>query len=237
VSQWRKQPVISNYGVPALSVGAVLIVGRWLDLYLHAAPVSLFICAVLFSAWFGGFRPGLLATVLSILAFKYYFVSPIHSLIPETAELPRLIVFSLAALFVGSLTARQQSATEALRESEQRLRDYADAAKAWLWETGPDHAFTQISEEITTLGIDPVLEKQIARAHAMIGAKRWDFATDVEDEPEKWRLHVGTLEAHQPFRGLVYRSASTDGSEVYIYDDRSIGSSYRPCSRLLYDAP
>src|SRR6266478_2984757 len=153
VSQWRKQPVISNYGVPTLSVGAVLIVGRWLDLYLHAAPVSLFICAVLFSAWFGGFRPGLLATVLSIVAFKYYFVSPIHSLIPETAEIPRLIVFSLAALFVGSLTARQQSATEALRESEQRLRDYADAAKAWLWETGPDHAFSQISEEITTLGI------------------------------------------------------------------------------------
>jgi len=85
-----------------------------------------------------------------------------------------------------------------------------------LWETGPDHAFTQISEEITTLGIDPVLEKQIARAHALIGAKRWDFATNVEDEPEKWRLHVATLEAHQPFRGLVYRSASTDGSEVYI---------------------
>jgi len=105
-----RQPVISSYGVPVLSVGAVLIIGGWLDLYLQAAPVSLFICAVMFSAWFGGFRPGLLATILSILAFKYYFVPSIHSLVPETAEIPRLIVFSLAAVFVGFLSARQRSA-------------------------------------------------------------------------------------------------------------------------------
>jgi len=81
------------------------------------------------------------------------------------------------------------------------------AAKAWLWETGPDHAFTQVSEEITTLGIDPA---------ALIGARRWDIATDVEGEPEKWRLHVAALEAHEPFRGFVYRTASADGSGVYI---------------------
>ena len=170
----RKRPVISHYGEAVLSVGAVLITGRWLDLHLHAAPVSLFICAVAFSAWFGGFRPGLLATVLSVLAFKYYFVPPIYSLVPETAEIPRLIVFSLAALFVGSLSARQRSVAAALRESEQRFRDYAEAAKAWLWETDPDHAFTQVSEEITTLGIDPA---------GLIGARRWDIATDAEGEP------------------------------------------------------
>ena len=100
--RWLKQHAIMNYGVPVLSVGAVVIIGHWLDLYLDAAPVSLFICAVAFNAWFGGFRPGLLATVLSVLAFKYYFVPPIYSLVHETAEIPRLIVFSLAAAFVGS---------------------------------------------------------------------------------------------------------------------------------------
>ena len=103
--RWLKQPLILNYGVPVLSVGAVLTIGRWLDLYLRAAPVSLFVCAVTFSAWLGGFRPGLLATVLSVLAFKYYFVPPIYSLALETAEIPRLVVFSLAAFFVGSLSA------------------------------------------------------------------------------------------------------------------------------------
>src|SRR6266850_1388785 len=61
--------------------------------------------------------------------------------------------------------------------------------------------------ELTTRGIDPA---------GRIGVSRWDFATDVEEEPEKWRLHVATLEAHQPFRGFVYRTAGADGSVVYI---------------------
>jgi C4-dicarboxylate-specific signal transduction histidine kinase len=45
---------------------------------------------------------------------------------------------------------------------------------------------------------------------------RWDFATDAESEPEKWRLHRAMLDAHQPFRDFVYRIASGTGSAVYI---------------------
>jgi PAS domain S-box-containing protein len=205
--RWLKQPLILNYGVPVLSVGAVLTIGRWLDLYLRAAPVSLFVCAVTFSAWLGGFRPGLLATALSLLTFKYYFVPPIYSLALETAEIPRLVVFSLAVLFVGSLSAGQRNATEALRESESRFRDYVATASDWLWETGPDHAFTRVAEKLTTLGIDPA---------SRLGGTRWDFASDVEEEPEKWRLHRAALEAHQPFRHFRYRTASADGSVVYV---------------------
>lgn len=101
----------------------------------------------------------------------------------------------------------RKRAEEALRESEQRFRDYAETASDWLWETGPDHSFTRVSKERATLGTDPAVR---------IGVTRWDFATDVEAEPEKWRLHVATLEAHQPFRGFVYRTAGADGSVVYI---------------------
>lgn len=205
--RWLKQPVMMHYGVPVLSVAAVLISARGLDLYLRAAPVSLFVCAVAFSAWLGGFRPGLLATVLSILAFKYYFVPPLYSLAPESTEVPRLIVFSLAAFFVGILSARQRSATEALRETEERFRDYAETGSDWLWETGADHAFSRVSKQLSTIGIDPA---------SRIGVRRWDYATDIEEEPEKWRRHVAALEAHQPFRGFVYRTASADGSAVYI---------------------
>jgi PAS domain S-box-containing protein len=199
--------MISSYGVAVLSVGATLIVAGGLDLYLHDAPVSLFICAVMFSAWFGGFGPGLLAVVLSILAFDYYFVRPTYSWTPEIAEIPRLVVFALAAFFVGSLSASQRSATEALRESEQRFRDYAETASDWAWETGPDHSFTRVSEKITALGIEPAVR---------IGVTRWGLATDLEEEPEKWRLHRATLEAHQPFRHFRYRTAGADGSAIYI---------------------
>jgi PAS domain S-box-containing protein len=201
--RWLDHPVIVNYGVPVLSVGAVLIIGRWLDRYLSGAPVSLFMCAVMFSAWLGGFTPSLLATVLSILAFKYYFLPPIHSLALETAEIPRLVVFSLAAFFVGSLSARQRSAGEALRESDRRYRDYIETLSDWLWETGPDHRFTRLAVH--------GFERQVR-----IGARRWDLATDVEEEPEKWRLHQEALETHEPFRSFTYRTLRPDGSIAYI---------------------
>ncbi|PYN83058.1 MAG: hypothetical protein DMD96_03745 [Candidatus Rokuibacteriota bacterium] len=125
-------------------------------------------------------------------------------------ELERRVVertsqLSLANQELRREIAERKRAEKALRGSEQRFRDYAETASDWLWETGQDHSFTRVSDEFTTLGIA-----------SRIGVTRWDLATDVEEEPEKWRLHVATLEAHQPFRGFVYRTASADGSVVYI---------------------
>src|SRR5437870_1747762 len=103
--------------------------------------------------------------------------------------------------------AERKRAEEALRESEQRFRDYAETASEWLWETGPDHSLTRVSEERTALGIDPA---------GRIGVTRWDLATDVEEEPEKWRQHAAMLEAHQPFRGFVYSTAVAAASVVHV---------------------
>ena len=96
---------------------------------------------------------------------------------------------------------------EALRESEQRFRDYAETASDWLWETGPDHRVTRISEHFSATGVMP---------SSRIDMARWDFATDAESEPEKWRLHRAMLDAHLPYRDFVYRIASGTGSAVYI---------------------
>jgi len=127
-------------------------------------------------------------------------------------ELERRVVertrqLSLANQELRREIAERKRAEEALRASEQRFRDYAETASDWLWETGPDHSFTRVSEELTPRGIDPA---------SRIGGTRWDFATDVEEESEKWRLHIAALEEHQPFRGFVYRAAGADGSVVYI---------------------
>ena len=84
---------------------------------LPEAHVSLFLCAVMFSAWFGGARPGLVAIALSALAFAYFFLDADHSLAVESAELPRLVLYVLSALFVGSLSAAQRSAAQSLRRA------------------------------------------------------------------------------------------------------------------------
>jgi C4-dicarboxylate-specific signal transduction histidine kinase len=119
---WPKPPGMWSYGIAVLSVAVALIVSRWPPLHLREAPVSLCLCAVILSAWFGGVGPGLLATALSALAFYFYFLPPIYSLGPKPAEIPRLVLFSVSALFIGLLSAAQRSATESLRRARDELR-------------------------------------------------------------------------------------------------------------------
>jgi PAS domain S-box-containing protein len=115
--------IIVRYAVAVLSTSGALIIARWLDTNLVTAPVSLFLCAIMFSAWFGGVRPGLLSVALSVLAFDYYFVTPIHSLAIRIVEIPRFIIFVLSAFFVGLLSAAQRSATETLRGARDSLSE------------------------------------------------------------------------------------------------------------------
>jgi PAS domain S-box-containing protein len=225
---WSSPPETLRYAVAVVSVASALASALWLQDHLVGAPVPLFLCAVMLSAWFGGLRAGLLASGLSLLAFDYYFVAPIDSLAVDIEELPRLVLVTASILFVCLLTATQHSTTEllgrarddldgtvrelkrineALRETEQRFRDYAETASDWLWETGSDHRFLRISDHIRTVGLD---------ASAGLGRRRWDVAADVEEEPEKWHAHIAAHEAHQPFRGFVYRLIRPDGSPVYI---------------------
>jgi PAS domain S-box-containing protein len=101
----------------------------------------------------------------------------------------------------------RKRAEEALRESEQRFRDYAETASDWFWETGPDHRLTRVSDHLNAIGIVP---------SGVTGVSRWDIATDVELEPEKWRVHRAMHETHLPFRDFVYSTVSEGGSPVYV---------------------
>jgi len=105
-----------------VSVASAVILAMVVDHYWQSSPyVSLFLCAVLCSAWFGGLRQALLAIALSVLAFAYYFVPPIHTLAVNLNELPRLILFAVAALLVGALAAAQRSTTVSLRRTRDEL--------------------------------------------------------------------------------------------------------------------
>lgn len=112
----------------------------------------------------------------------------------------------------GNLELERDIATRrriegALRESEHRFRDFAEIASDWFWETSPDHRFTYLSERAADFGVD-VAE--------LIGRHRWDAATDLEEEPDKWREHFRALEWREPFRHLVYRINLQDGTDGFV---------------------
>lgn len=97
---------------------------------------------------------------------------------------------------------------DALRESEQRFRDFSDAASDWYWETGPDHRFTFMPSDRA--------EFTYIAAPDRLGLCRWQIAADVGDEPAKWRTHIATLDAHKPFRNFIYPVTLKDGSPMYV---------------------
>src|SRR6266567_594816 len=118
---WTRPQAMLGYAVAFLSVAATLLVAQ-LQFNLQAAPVSLFLCAIMFTAWVGGLKAGVLALVLSLLSFKYYFLAPVHSLAVEPTELPRLVVFTLAAVFVLAITGAQKRSEEKLRKTARELQ-------------------------------------------------------------------------------------------------------------------
>jgi PAS domain S-box-containing protein len=121
----RSEPSAAlSYGLAIMSVVVALIIAWWIEAVWRSAPhASLFLCAVMFSAWFGGIKPGLVATVLSLLTFNYFFLAPIHSLAVDVTQLPRLIIFAVSALLVGSLSAAQRRGAESLRRARDELQD------------------------------------------------------------------------------------------------------------------
>ena len=141
--------------------------------------------------------------------------------------LSRAVSMSGNREIVGALmdvTAAKQT-EQALRANEQRLRDYAETASDWIWESGPDHRFTHVTDRLTVIDRDPA---------PTIGRRRWDLAAGIEDEPEKWRRHKAMLDAHQPFRGFTYTIAGNDGSARYVsvsgkpvFDDKGQFMGYR----------
>src|SRR5215204_7670906 len=103
---WAKTSPLLRYGVAVLSVatafGLHLIVN---PLIVQETPFLFVFAAVMVSAWYGGFGPGLLATVLAILATDYFFLYPIGSFSGLSLESTPLVVFLLEGTLVSVLAA------------------------------------------------------------------------------------------------------------------------------------
>ncbi|HEX4795979.1 MAG TPA: ATP-binding protein [Humisphaera sp.] len=87
----------------------------------------LFFAAVIFTAWFGGTGPGVLATILSGAATAYV----LHANTPEGARdtVLRVLVFTVVALLTSSLNAALKRAAESSRAAADAYRKAKEAAE------------------------------------------------------------------------------------------------------------
>jgi PAS domain S-box-containing protein len=108
----------------------------------------------------------------------------------------------LVLLLVREIRGAQKLAVAArfaeaeAKRSAQRFRDIVEAASDWVWETGPDHRLTFVSEQL--------LELSGERPEDILGRKRWDIRLPDDTDDDRWERHKAVLAARRPFRDFVF---------------------------------
>jgi len=116
-----------GYGVAVLGVaGAILLRGLLDPLLGNRLPLATLYGASAVAVWYGGYRPGLLATALGYLAASYLFIEPRGSIAWKGAsEVAGLILYLLSCLLIIVLgeamqVARRRAETNALKAAHQQ---------------------------------------------------------------------------------------------------------------------
>jgi len=113
-------PVL-RYAVAIVTVALALALTSLLGPSLDPEVSSLFLAAVMVSAWYGGLGPGLLATALAVVFIETFLLYPVGQYDLDVHSFLRLTVFMVVALLISSLTAARKRAEDALRKAHDEL--------------------------------------------------------------------------------------------------------------------
>lgn len=127
----RTQPVRRGapdgwaYVTATLCVAAALGIGYALQTVLEVGNVGLvFLTAVLAGAVSGGLWPSLYASVLSVLAYNFFFLPPLYTFtIADPENIVALSVFAIVAVIASNLTARVRAQAVAARTRAKTTED------------------------------------------------------------------------------------------------------------------
>ncbi|HTU48448.1 MAG TPA: ATP-binding protein [Bryobacteraceae bacterium] len=114
---------LKHYGLAVVSVAVALGAALLLqELHFRDAAVPLLLFAGAITAWYGGPGPAVLAVILSLMSFAYFFVPPIHSLYVESRELPYFMIFASFASLISWFATIRRRVEEDLRRTHDKLK-------------------------------------------------------------------------------------------------------------------
>ncbi len=192
------------------------VIGPWMG---DRAPFGLFTMAIIFSAWMGGFLPGLFATALSMALGSFLFVAP-HSFTPQNTAI--LVIFFingvLISLVCGFLRQSRRKAEAArekveigelkLRESEGRFRQLADSAPVLIWMSDASGECTWFNRSWLDF---------TGRSMEQETGNRWLEGVHPEDRERFSMVYGEHFNAREPFE-IDYRLKRHDGVYRWIMD-------------------
>jgi PAS domain S-box-containing protein len=199
---WRpKSPTILNYGIAVLAAVAAIVVEVAVNRLWGINPtVSLFLCVTMFVAWISGTGPALLATALTVLAFDYFLLEPIYSFAIEVKDIPRFVLFAVAALFIVWLSAAQRRAAASLERARDEQRETVKQLQALNATLRIENAERRRAEERTRLA-EQELQATIDTIPALAARHRADGMIDFVNQ--NWRNYTGLSQESWKDRGSI----------------------------------
>jgi signal transduction histidine kinase len=161
-SGFGSQRTLLGYAVAVIAVSVAAVATFGLGSAMKHTP-TLFFCSVIFSSWFGGVWPGVLAAVLSAITLDYYFIPPRYALGISLEEAPDMIVFVSSAIFVSWLNGEQKRAKDSLRQARDELDARVRERTAELKQTN-ERLQAEIAER--KMAEDGLVRAQAEAAHA-----------------------------------------------------------------------
>ena len=218
VSQcWRS--LLIRYGTAILATTLATLLRKWLDPVLQQmAPFSAYYAAVMFTAWYAGLGPSLLALVSGAILGDYLFIEPHLSLFATNLEHQvGLGLFIIVGVFMAVLSEslhasrrRTEAARAELATANRELqREISEREKAERWLLESEQRFRGCFEQglVGMVMLSPERDfieanhrfcQMLGYSEAELTSKRWSELVHREDLPGE--------EAHfaQMLRGVVH---------------------------------
>jgi PAS domain S-box-containing protein len=191
---------ILRYGVAILSTLLALIPAFLLSDVAESRLV-VFSVAIMVSAWYGGWKPGLVATSFALTVSAYFSFAGATTAADYRKAIIHLSLFVFLAILICSLNAALRSAQEGLRRSESNFRSLV---------TNAPYGICRCNAGGILLSANPAMV-------AMLGADSEDdlvgrSVASLYADSQQWFTVADQLGSLQPFQGLAAEWRRKDGS-------------------------
>ncbi len=203
----RIQPArapILRYGVAVLSTTLALIPVLLLP-NIAESRLAVFAVAVMVSAWYGGWKPGLVATSFALTVSAYFSFSGEHTPAQYRSTMIRLTLFVVLAALICWFNAALRASQEGLRRSEMNFRSLV---------TNAPYGICRCDATGQLLDANPALLAMLGYSSAKELAGKHLGA--LYADTQHWFELADYLRSAAPFNGLIVEWARKDGTATVV---------------------
>jgi PAS domain S-box-containing protein len=195
---------ILRYGVAVLSIILALIPAFLLSDVVESRLV-VFAVAIMVSAWYGGWKPGLVATSFALTVSAYFSLAGAHSPVEYRKAIIHLALFVFVALLICWFNAALRSAQEGLRRSEINFRSLV---------TNAPYGICRCDSTGIVLNANPALVTMLGYASSSELVSR--NLANLYADSQQWFALADYFRSLEKFNGLVAEWVRKDGSSIIV---------------------